>query len=184
MRLPQAPLASADTQVVQRLLEQSRIPSKAILITGLGDAIKLSGFDVDRILRDDELLNDEVMNGWAALLTKFGPQDYHVAQTYLYTRAAGDMDGADSHLIARLAVSTMGIVGTAASDGFRQSKQVLPTLSLDIFALRKWLIPAHLNGNHWALIVVDFDRKTINYCDSLYRSGAGEAECEVRAFTP
>jgi Ulp1 family protease len=36
-----------------------------------------------------------------------------------------------------------------------------------IWSVRFWLIPAHLNNNHWALAVFDVNMNSIVFCDSL-----------------
>jgi Ulp1 family protease len=40
-------------------------------------------------------------------------------------------------------------------------------LANDIFRLATLFIPLHINGNHWASIVVDFTNHTIAYLDSM-----------------
>lgn len=41
----------------------------------------------------------------------------------------------------------------------------------NLFQFSKMFIPIHVNGNHWTLSVVDFTKKTIQYYDSLGKSG-------------
>jgi len=59
-------------------------------------------------------------------------------------------------------------------NGFKHVKSW--TKKFDLFALDKVLVPVHVNGNHWIMMVADMRAKTITTYDSLGKDNAWAAE--------
>lgn len=94
-------------------------------------------FDVDN---SHLYLNDEVINKYMDLITERSPDTVYAFNTFFY-----------------LAFSDKGYAHVS-----RWTKKI------DIFSKKKLLIPIHVeDDNHWCLVCVDFEKKSIGYYDSL-----------------
>ena len=67
------------------------------------------------------------------------------------------------------------LMGTAADSydfsGVVRWTKELPEIQGGIFSLRLLLAPVNVGNMHWCLVCVDFDRKTIQYYDSMNDGG-------------
>lgn len=91
-------------------------------------------------IRSDLYLNDEVINKYMDLITQRSPDTVYAFNTFFY-----------------LALSDKGYPHVC-----RWTKKI------DIFSKRKLFIPVHIEDeNHWCLVCVDFQKKSIGYYDSL-----------------
>lgn len=96
--------------------------------------------DVDIENNSHLLLNDEVINKYMDLITARSPDTVYAFNTFFY-----------------LALSEKGY-----SHISRWTKKI------DIFAKEKLFVPVHIEDeNHWCLMCVNFNKKTIKYYDSL-----------------
>ena len=97
-------------------------------------------------LMPEEWLNDEVINASIALVNVVN-NNFFVLSTHFFAKLMED--GVPSH-----------------------SKVARWTKGLNIFALDRLAIPIHLNGNHWALAVINFIDERLEYFDSLGFDGS------------
>lgn len=95
-------------------------------------------------LKDDGWLNDEIINYYIELLKESSTgQENHFHQTYFYGRLR-DHEGSFCYENVK-----------------NWNKDV------NIFTFQNIFVPLHVNGDHWALAVIDMTTKRISYVDSL-----------------
>jgi sentrin-specific protease 1 len=66
-----------------------------------------------------------------------------------------------------------GVIQHNGQHNFERARRYTDNDRVDIFSLRKLLMPLFVNGNHWTLIAVDFELKLIEYWDSGAEFGDG-----------
>ena len=90
-------------------------------------------------------LNDEILNAFLATLrTRASAVNVWITNTFFYAKLYDNRTGYDY-----AAVETW-------------------TKNVDVASLSKVLVPAHLNGNHWALVVIDYKSRQIASYDAKY----------------
>ncbi|VVC25183.1 Hypothetical protein CINCED_3A000641 [Cinara cedri] len=89
-------------------------------------------------------INDEIINNYMSLIQTRSPDTVYTFNTFFYL--------------------------TFSTQGYKRVDRW--TKKIDIFAKKKLFIPIHIReDNHWVLVYVDFENKTINYYDSIGNSG-------------
>jgi hypothetical protein len=109
-----------------------------------GSNIQIAGKDL-QCLMPERWLNDEVINASIALVNVVNT-NFLVLSTHFFAKLMED--GVPTH-----------------------SKVARWTKGLNVFALDRLAIPIHLNGNHWALAVINFIEERLEYFDSLSFDG-------------
>lgn len=104
-------------------------------------------------------VSDQVVNGFFNHFIR--PRETHLAQLPRLSRK--QWGTTNSHFIAGLLQYRSERQGTYNDD---IAKRYLKGTNFN--ELRGILFPWHLHGNHWALIVVDFEEKTMSLLDSLW----------------
>ena len=135
-------MTSAETQEIDSIFKCTVSESDYAVMHRFNISISLRDF---QRLNDGSWLNDEIVNFYMQLLSedcsRYG--DFYFANTFFYTRLR------DSK-------------GSFCYDNVKAWMK-----DTNIFEMKKLLFPMHINGNHWALSVVDIEFKKILYIDSL-----------------
>lgn len=168
-------------QLLARVASQAVASPTTTVIKALAGKLNLIGADVTRLTQNG-LLNDEVINAWGLLLNTFGSQENHISSSWLWRDAVKDVTNIEKYLINNTSVRFFFPSHAAfPHDILLQSPTKAPTLKVDVFAKRRWLVPAHINDNHWVMLEVDLAAKSVRYYDSMdYEAGTGLQECQVR----
>lgn len=110
-----------------------------------------SAFNIDitpndlRTLADRQWLNDNVIDYYNNLVMEANPKVW-VWTTHFYT--------------------------TLAAKGYLGVARWARRKKLDLFTKDRVIVPININNTHWAVTVIDNDKRTITYYDSLDKSGS------------
>jgi sentrin-specific protease 1 len=132
----------------------STLAASSLLLTAVPFASKDA-----RLCRDGAWLNDEVLNYFNACLARSTQDAAGRCPTYI----------ANTFFWAKLCEG--GYAAVARWTGGRGRK-----LPVDIFSMRRFLVPVNRGNVHWALALVDVPARTICYLDSLGGDGADVVE--------
>ena len=138
-------LTSSEVDEIDSLLNGPK--SDAFIVTSrFRFPIRLSAF---HCLKDRQWLSDEIINYYVELLREnsscYGSSTSKIFffQSFFYPKLR-DENGVFSY-----------------ANVCNWNKQV------DMFCFQKIFVPMHVNGDHWALAVIEINNKRINYIDSL-----------------
>eukprot|EP00004_Rigifila_ramosa_P001373 TRINITY_DN11304_c0_g1_i2.p1 TRINITY_DN11304_c0_g1~~TRINITY_DN11304_c0_g1_i2.p1 ORF type:complete len:536 (-),score=127.95 TRINITY_DN11304_c0_g1_i2:52-1473(-) len=138
---PDAELAPLDAAAAQAVAAMLTMPRSTVIADCNGDQVTREQAEC---LKPGKWLNSDVINYYIALvLARKTSVAFHVFSTFFFTKL------------------------TKEGRGFDYSSVQKWTRRIDLFACSKVLVPLHLNGNHWALGVIDLSGKRFEVLDSL-----------------
>ena len=190
----QAPFADGAAERFERAIASPRDAVVQRLPYGAGGSdVALHGSDFERF-QDGEWLNDELVNAYMYLLGKreaslLGGRARNVFFTsHFFAKLLGpddaiDSDGLDA-LVTRWArkyeaaggtsAAGAGVVGAEAVDGDGEDILAVWTgrqVGGALLQASKIFVPVNIGNYHWALAVVDVERREFHYYDSLGMGG-------------
>lgn len=128
----------------------------------------LSHGDIRRLL-PGTWLNDEVVNGYMALIRATAPAGVLILDSFLFSLISASAEGNNG--FERVLAHTKRVSFIV---------NFLPPVCLDgliqfnIFDYHRVLFPMHIDDDHWVASEVDLDKRHVCFFDSLHNSNKGK----------
>ena len=139
---------SSDSGFKDTMSTSSYTESTQVVVNNLNDSINRKNVSINRndlaTLIGTSLINDNVFNFYLDLIQKRSQDNPSLPQVHCFNT---------------------NFLSTFLSRGYKAVRRW--TKKVDIFQKDILIIPCHVSSNHWTLAVVDFNKKTITYYDSM-----------------